>query len=137
MVDWHHFVGELGQVETPQGAAIAFRGSPGFMDAANVRFIVSMAPLSDPALREVHRGSALVYENTRALPRAYLVPAVARTAPGAELRAMESGWGSAPNRVRGLHGPHHAPGPSASPRPSRGHLRICQRVCTRSAGSPP
>ncbi|MFL5384710.1 MAG: YfhO family protein [Longimicrobiaceae bacterium] len=92
MVDWHHFVQEMGEVQTPQGAAIAFRGAPGFMDAANVRLVVSMAPLSDPALREVFRGSALVYENTRALPRAYLVPALARTAPGAELRAMETGW---------------------------------------------
>jgi hypothetical protein len=74
--DWHNFVSDPKVVETPAGQAIAFESAPGFLDAANVRYVVSMAPLSDPALREVYRGSALVYENTRALPRAYLVPRV-------------------------------------------------------------
>lgn len=58
-VDWHNFM------ERPQ-----------LMAAANIRHIVSMVPLDAPVLREVHRGSALVYENVSALPRAYLVPKV-------------------------------------------------------------
>src|SRR5690606_14510088 len=44
-----------------------------FLHAANIRYIVSMAELQTPFLREVHRGSALIYENLSALPRAYLV----------------------------------------------------------------
>jgi hypothetical protein len=79
-IDWHNLIAHAEVVETPEGQAISFRGAPGFLDAANVRYIVSMAPLWDPALREVHRGSALVYENMRALPRAYLVPE-ARSVP--------------------------------------------------------
>jgi hypothetical protein len=53
--------------------------SPAFMNAANVRYIVSGVEFQDPRLREVHRGSALVYENLGALPRAYLVPRVVTT----------------------------------------------------------
>jgi hypothetical protein len=79
-------------VETPQGQAVAFQGAPGFLDAANVRYVVSMAPLSDPALRLVHQGTALVYENARALPRAYLAPTAARVAPERTLEAMRQGW---------------------------------------------
>jgi len=93
MIDWHNLLAEARAVETPQGQAVAFQGSPGFLDAANVRFLVSMAPLSDPALRLVHQGTTgLVYENTRALPRAYLAPAVARVAPERTLEAMRQGW---------------------------------------------
>ncbi len=55
-VDWHNFL------ESPQ-----------FLNAANVRYIVSMMELNTPVFREVHRGSALIYENLNALPRAYLV----------------------------------------------------------------
>ncbi|MDR0787258.1 MAG: YfhO family protein [Gemmatimonadota bacterium] len=44
-----------------------------FLDAANIRYIISMVELNSPRLREVHRGSAIVYENLSALPRAYLV----------------------------------------------------------------
>ena len=58
-VDWHNFL-----------------ENPVFLDAANVRYIVSGAEFQDPRLREVHRGSALVYENLGALPRAWLVPNV-------------------------------------------------------------
>ncbi len=60
--DWHNFL-----------------GNPVFLDAANVRYIVSGAEFQDPRLREVHRGSALVYENLGALPRAWLVPNVVAT----------------------------------------------------------
>ena len=62
-VDWHNFL-----------------ENPVFMDAANVRYIVSGVEFQDPRLREVHRGSALVYENLGALPRTWLVPEVVTTA---------------------------------------------------------
>jgi hypothetical protein len=62
-VDWHNFV-----------------QNPVFTSAANIRYIISGAPIQGPGLREVHRGySAIVYENTAALPRAYLVPEVVTT----------------------------------------------------------
>ncbi|HSH46664.1 MAG TPA: YfhO family protein [Longimicrobiales bacterium] len=61
-VDWHNFLD----------------GQAAFLDAANVRWIVSMARLEDvpqfPSLRLIHGGpGALIYENTAAVPRAYLV----------------------------------------------------------------
>jgi hypothetical protein len=71
-------------VETPEGQALAFTSAPGALEAANIRYVVSGVPLVHPAFREVHRGSALVYENTAALPRAYLVPQVVTTAPDAD-----------------------------------------------------
>jgi hypothetical protein len=46
---------------------------PNFLHAANIRHVIAMVELPFPFLREVHRGSALIYENTAALPRAYLV----------------------------------------------------------------
>jgi hypothetical protein len=58
-VDWHNLL-----------------GSPVFLNAANIRYIVTGAPLDAPGLREVFRGSGVVYENPQALPRAYLVPRV-------------------------------------------------------------
>lgn len=75
-IDWHNLITEAEVVGTAGGQAIAFRSQPGFLEAANVRYIVSLAPLAHPELREVHRGSALVYEHAAALPRAYLVPQV-------------------------------------------------------------
>lgn len=89
-IDWHNLVAEAGVVETPEGQAIAFRGEEGFLDAANVRYLVSTAPLSDPDLRLVHAGTALVYENVAALPRAYLVPAVASVPAGETVEAMRA-----------------------------------------------
>jgi len=62
-MDWHNFLER-----------------PTFLDAANIRYIVSGVEFQDPRLREVHRGSALVYENLEALPRAFLVPQVVTTA---------------------------------------------------------
>jgi len=50
-----------------------FLEQPNFLHAANVRYIVSMIDLDSPYLQEVHRGSAIIYENTLAMPRAYLV----------------------------------------------------------------
>ncbi|MEJ2678217.1 MAG: YfhO family protein [Gemmatimonadota bacterium] len=58
-VDWHNFV-----------------RYPVFMNAVNVRYIITRAQLKDVPWTEVHRGSAIVYENKDALPRAYLVGAV-------------------------------------------------------------
>jgi hypothetical protein len=60
-----------------------------FLHAANIRYIVSMAEIETPFLREVHRGSALVYENVQALPRAYLAAEVRTVGePGAALAAL-------------------------------------------------
>jgi hypothetical protein len=68
-----------------------FLQHPAIQRAANIRWIVAGVELPPgmkapgielPArLNEVHRGSAIVYENPDALPRAYLVP-TAVTAPG-------------------------------------------------------
>jgi hypothetical protein len=80
-VDWHNFLVEPGVVSTAQGQAVGFRSVPGFLDAANIRYVISAVPLSHPDLRQAYVGSAAVYENTGALPRAYLVPGV-ETVPG-------------------------------------------------------
>jgi hypothetical protein len=58
-VDWHNFL-----------------TSASFLNAANVRYLITGAQLQEPWLREVHRGSAFVYENPGALPRAWLVASV-------------------------------------------------------------
>ncbi|HEX2188505.1 MAG TPA: YfhO family protein [Longimicrobiaceae bacterium] len=92
-VDWHNFFADPQVVDTPEGQAVTFRSAPGVMEAANIRYIVSGVPLARPGLREVHRGSALVYENTAALPRAYLVPSVVTVADeDGALAAMERGF---------------------------------------------
>jgi hypothetical protein len=90
-IDWHNVVRDPRVVETSEGQAIAFDGEEGFLEAANVRYVVSMAPLFHPALREVHRGTALIYEHVNALPRAYLVPTVQPVEPDAMLDAMTAG----------------------------------------------
>ncbi|MEX2584316.1 MAG: YfhO family protein [Gemmatimonadota bacterium] len=56
-----------------------FLEAANFLHAANIRYIISMTELQTPFLREVHRGSALIYENLEALPRAYLVEEVVTT----------------------------------------------------------
>lgn len=92
-IDWHNFITEGEVVETPEGQALAFRSAPGFLDAANIRYVVSTAPLIHPGFREVYRGSALVYENTQALPRAYLVPRAVEVPEEGMIEAMRSpGW---------------------------------------------
>jgi hypothetical protein len=56
---------------------------PRFMSAANIRWLVASRELQIPFLREAYRGQeAIVYENTMALPRAYLVPEARRVAVG-------------------------------------------------------
>jgi Bacterial membrane protein YfhO len=100
ITDFHNLLGPIDSmqvVQTPAGEqAIVFNPRPGLLEGANVRYIVSMAPLAHPGLREVHRGSALVYENTAALPRAYLVPAVQKLPEGEILPALTTGgWNPA------------------------------------------
>jgi MFS family permease len=80
-VDWHNFLVNPQVVSTPQGQAIGFQSAPGFLEAANIRYVVSAVPLSHPSLREAYIGSAAIYEHVGALPRAYLVPEV-ETIPG-------------------------------------------------------
>lgn len=66
-----------------------------FLAAANVRWLISSVPIETPLLREAYRGrTAIVYENTLSLPRAYLVPAVTRVHdPQATLPALrDSAW---------------------------------------------
>ncbi len=72
-VDWHNF----GQY-------------PVFLNAANVRYIITRAQLGGVSWKEVHRGSAIVYENQNALPRAYLVGnVVVATPPEGALDTMK------------------------------------------------
>ncbi|HUE96706.1 MAG TPA: hypothetical protein VMN39_08605, partial [Longimicrobiaceae bacterium] len=89
-IDWHNLIIDPQVVNTAEGQAVAFGSRSGFLDAANIRYIISMVALEDPALREVHRGSALVYENVNSLPRAYLAPAVAEVPEGGAIAAMTS-----------------------------------------------
>lgn len=77
MVDFHNF------------------NDPRFLAAGNVRWIVASQELQFPFLREAYRGAeAIVYENTLALPRAYLVPDAQRIAVGENAipRLQAQGW---------------------------------------------
>jgi Bacterial membrane protein YfhO len=67
---------------------------PRFLSAGNVRYLVISAELQVPFLREVFRGQqAIVYENTLALPRAYLAERAVPVAPGAALaRMQDTSW---------------------------------------------
>jgi hypothetical protein len=76
----------------PEGyQAISFTERPGFLDAAAVDYIVSMAPLDHPSLELAHSGSALVYRNRNALSRAYLVGEARAVPEDAMLDAMVAG----------------------------------------------
>jgi hypothetical protein len=115
-VDWHNFLADIGVVDTDQGQALAFGSTEGFLEGANVRFVVSMVPLAHPQLREVHRGSALVYEHLGALPRAWVVPRAVPVAPGEALAAMSRGYDPAGIAyVEGLKGPVDTGGGAAQP----------------------
>lgn len=109
ITDFHNFLGPLDSLaiaQTQEGQAVIFNPRPGLMEAANVKYIVAMAPLIHPALREVHRGTALVYENRFALPRAYLVPNVQKLPADRILPSMLSGtW----NPVQTAYVPSDAP----------------------------
>jgi hypothetical protein len=87
-IDWRNLIIEPHVVEHELGQALGFQSAPGFLDAANVRYVVSLVPLAHEEFREVHRGSALVYENATVLPRAYLVPALQEVEPGTAVAAM-------------------------------------------------
>jgi len=90
-VDWHNF---FTRAE--------------FLDGANIRFVITGAPIAAPGFRQVHRGSAWVYENARALPRAYVVGRAVVVPPGQALRLLESGrWD--PMRWATVEGPGAAP----------------------------
>ncbi len=99
ITDFHNLLGprdSLGVIESQEGQSLVFNPRPGLLEAANVRYVVSMAPLVHPGLREVHRGSALVYQVANALDRAYLVPAVQKLPAERILPAMTSGgWNPA------------------------------------------
>jgi hypothetical protein len=64
------------------------------MSVANIRYVVISAELQVPWLREVFRGQqAIVYENTLALPRAYLAERAVPVAEGGAILAMQdSSW---------------------------------------------
>ncbi len=77
---------------------------PRFLAGANVRYLVAPQELGIPWLREVYRGTsggAVVYENTLAQPRAWLVPEVTRvTDPAQPLAFLKSqAWNPARNAV--------------------------------------
>ncbi|MEJ2217090.1 MAG: YfhO family protein [Gemmatimonadota bacterium] len=92
-VDWHNFA-----------------RYPVFMDAANVRYIITRAQLGGVPWKEVHRGNAgIVYENQAALPRAYLVGAVkVATPPEGALDTMKQA-GFDPSRTAVLYRPLSEP----------------------------
>ena len=49
------------------------RGYSGFESLANVRYIVSHSPLKQSGLRQIYKERLFIYENTKVLPRAFLV----------------------------------------------------------------
>ncbi|HLM68231.1 MAG TPA: YfhO family protein, partial [Longimicrobium sp.] len=71
-----------------------FLGAPGILRASNIRWLIAGVELQ--GLREAYRGSALVYENPNALPRAYLVPrAVSATGESALPQMERPDWDAA------------------------------------------
>lgn len=74
-VDWHNFLRH-----------------PQFLNAANVRYLLAGGPVQLGGFPQVHRDrSGVVYENPRALPRAYLVPSVrVAEAPDGAIPIMQS-----------------------------------------------
>ncbi len=117
-VDWHNFL------ENPQ-----------FIDAANVRYIITQAELQGVPWPEVHRSRAIIYENPNALPRAYLVNAieVARRPDGA-LDAMKRP-GFDPRRTAIVYDEPAGPGPAPSASPGTAELMEYEanRVVVRTA----
>ena len=79
-----------------------FFEDPRFLHGANVRYLVASVELGTPWLREAYRGSrAIVYENTAARPRAYLVgETIPVASPDQTLQALKSpAWDPARNAV--------------------------------------
>ena len=121
-VDWHNFLRH-----------------PVFLDAANVRFLVTGTPMDIRGYREVHRGRrGIVYENPRALPRAYLVPEVAvAEGPYGALEAMKRP-GFDPRRTAVLYRP---PGAALPETELRGEAEVAthepNRVVVRTRSNRP
>ncbi|MBW3656415.1 MAG: YfhO family protein, partial [Gemmatimonadetes bacterium] len=112
---------------------------PRFLAAANVRSLVISAEVQVPWLREVFRGEqAIVYENTLALPRAYLAERVITTAnPRASLGFMQdSTWN--PRTTAVVDSPRNL---ELSSGPLRGEARVVahgpDRVVVRTTASRP
>ena len=86
--DYHNFTASI-QRAVEDGTPTRYIG------AGNIRYIVAMAQLPIPGWRLVHGGpSAAIYENSAAMPRAWLVPEVEVAAePGEALaRMLEADW---------------------------------------------
>ena len=80
-VDWHNFLGGL--IDPADAHLLEF------MDAANIRYLVTAAPLQGLPYPLVHAGpGGAVFENPNALPRAWLVGDVRVAAAGTEIEAM-------------------------------------------------
>ncbi|MFO7895153.1 MAG: YfhO family protein [Longimicrobiales bacterium] len=104
-VDWHNFL------ENVQ-----------FMNAANVRYIITRAGLQGVPWPEVHRGRAIVYENPDALPRAYLVNDIrVASKPRGALDAMKQP-GFDPRRTAVVYDEPEGAGPAPSASPGRAEL---------------
>jgi hypothetical protein len=77
-VDWHNLIQRVDVLEDDehrQALGVNFQRS--LLDALAAKWIVSKLPLFAAGLREAFRGDdAIVYENTTALERAYLIPNV-------------------------------------------------------------
>jgi membrane protein YfhO len=68
-----------------------FAQDPRFIAAGNVRYLVSSQPLGVEWLREAFRGQqAIVYENTAALPRAWVVGQAIRAGAAQTMAALKS-----------------------------------------------
>jgi hypothetical protein len=112
---------------------------PRFLAAANVRYLVISAEVQVPWLREVFRGEqAIVYENTLALPRAYLAERVITTPnPRVSLGFMQdSTWD--PRTVAVVESPRSL---GLSPEQLRGEARVVthdpDRVVIQTTASRP
>jgi hypothetical protein len=129
LIDWHNFVER-----------------PSFLNAAGIRYIVSGVEMQlvDVAerrgvegMRQAYRGSAFVYENADALPRAALVPVVTTVRSGAEaMSRMRSGqWDPRREAIVETSSPMIASGgePEGSTQliadePSHVHIRTTSRA---------
>jgi hypothetical protein len=86
--DYHNFTASI-QRATEDGTPTRYIG------AGNIRYIVAMTELPIPGWRLVHPGpGAYIYENSAAMPRAWLVPEteVVSESDGALTRMLEADW---------------------------------------------
>jgi hypothetical protein len=106
-VDWHNFL------QHPQ-----------FLNAANIRYIIAGVELQGVPWREVHRGSAVIYENPDALPRAYLVNDVRVADPPEGALDVMAQPTFDPHRTAVLYREPDGPGPEEAAEP--GEARITE-----------